>query len=113
MVKAGRLRALARDQPRALAADARDPRHGRGRAARLRIAFWYGLFVPAGTPPDIMRKLFAAATSAMRDPASRPRSRAKAPMSSCRRRPKHFAAFLAEDNQFWVQLAKDAGVTNN
>jgi hypothetical protein len=25
----------------------------------------------------------------------------------------HFGSFLANDNKFWAQLVKDAGVTNN
>ena len=34
------------------------------------IDFWYGLFVPAGTPPDVARKVFDAAE---RGDARRPR----------------------------------------
>jgi tripartite-type tricarboxylate transporter receptor subunit TctC len=77
------------------------------------IDFWYGLFVPAGTPPDITRKLFAAATSAMRDPAVKQALMRDGTDVDLSPTPEHFVDFLAKDNQFWAQLVKDAGVTNN
>jgi tripartite-type tricarboxylate transporter receptor subunit TctC len=39
----------------------------------LYIPFWHGLFVPAGTPRDIVGKLNAAAVAALADPALRQR----------------------------------------
>jgi len=37
----------------------------------LHISLWYGLWVPAGTPPEIVAKLNAAVTDAQADPATR------------------------------------------
>jgi tripartite-type tricarboxylate transporter receptor subunit TctC len=39
----------------------------------LYIPFWHGLFVPAGTPKDVIGKLNAAAVAALADPALRAR----------------------------------------
>ena len=39
----------------------------------LTYTTWYGLFGPRGTPKDIIRKLSAAATDALSDPAARSR----------------------------------------
>jgi tripartite-type tricarboxylate transporter receptor subunit TctC len=39
----------------------------------LHISLWYGLWVPAGTPPEIVAKLNAAARDAQADPATRQR----------------------------------------
>jgi tripartite-type tricarboxylate transporter receptor subunit TctC len=39
----------------------------------LYIPFWHGLFVPAGTPRDVVGKLNAAAVAALADPALRQR----------------------------------------
>jgi tripartite-type tricarboxylate transporter receptor subunit TctC len=39
----------------------------------LHISLWYGLWVPAGTPPEIIAKLNAAAKDAQADPATRRR----------------------------------------
>ena len=77
------------------------------------IDFWYGLFVPAGTPPDITRKLFAAASSAMQDGAVKAALMRDGTDVDVSPTPEHFVDFLAKDNRFWVQLVKDAGVTAN
>jgi tripartite-type tricarboxylate transporter receptor subunit TctC len=37
----------------------------------LHLSFWYGLWVPAGTPPEIVAKLNAAVMDAQADPATR------------------------------------------
>jgi hypothetical protein len=42
-------------------------------AVRARAASWQGLFVPRGTPRDIIGKLNAAAMEALADPAVRSR----------------------------------------
>jgi tripartite-type tricarboxylate transporter receptor subunit TctC len=39
----------------------------------LHISLWYGLWVPAGTPPEIVARLTAAAMDAQADPATRAR----------------------------------------
>ena len=77
------------------------------------IDFWYGLFVPAGTPPDIARKLFSAASSAMHDPALKQALMRDGTDVDVSPTPEHFVDFLAKDNRFWVQLVKDAGVTKD
>jgi tripartite-type tricarboxylate transporter receptor subunit TctC len=77
------------------------------------IDFWYGLFVPAGTPPDVARKLFSAASSAMRDPAVKQALMRDGTDVDVSPTPEHFVDFLAKDNRFWVQLVKDAGVTKD
>jgi tripartite-type tricarboxylate transporter receptor subunit TctC len=77
------------------------------------IDFWYGLFVPAATPADVARKLFAAANAAMRDPAVKQALMRDGTDVDLSPTPEHFADFLAKDNKFWTQLVKDAGVTAN
>jgi tripartite-type tricarboxylate transporter receptor subunit TctC len=39
----------------------------------LHISLWYGLWVPAGTPPEIVARLNAAAMDAQADPGTRQR----------------------------------------
>jgi tripartite-type tricarboxylate transporter receptor subunit TctC len=77
------------------------------------IEFWYGLFVPAGTPAAVKARLFDAATVAMRQPAVKQaleRDGTDVALSSSQ---EHFAAFLATDNRFWAKLVRDAGVTKD
>ena len=67
-IKAGRLRALAHwgDKPLAALPDVPSLKQA-GYAATF--AQWSALFVPAGTPPDVVQKLRAAAAKAAKDPA--------------------------------------------
>jgi tripartite-type tricarboxylate transporter receptor subunit TctC len=37
------------------------------------MTFWHGLWVPSGTPPDVLAKLNAAAVDALADPQVRAR----------------------------------------
>jgi tripartite-type tricarboxylate transporter receptor subunit TctC len=75
------------------------------------IAFWYGFFVPAGTPPDIIKKLFEATTIAAQRPefvAALAREGTEVALS---RSPEDFTAFVNEDAKFWVRLVKESGAT--
>ena len=75
------------------------------------LEFWYGMFVPAGTPPahrqeDLRRdrRRDAAAVGQGR------RWRARAPKYPLSASPEQFSAFLVEDDKFWVNLAKSANL---
>ncbi len=35
---------------------------------QLQLSVWYALFAPKGTPPDILRKINAAANDALKEP---------------------------------------------
>lgn len=110
MVKAGRLRGLAvstrdrtplvPDLPGMLEAGLPD----------YAIEFWYGFFVPVGTPQAIVNKLFDAATLALQQPQVKAALAREGTEVSLSTSPEQFAAFLAEDAKFWVKLVKDAGV---
>lgn len=74
------------------------------------IDFWYGFFVPAGTPPAIVQKLFDATQTAMQVPTVKAALAREGTDVSVSRSPADFAAFLAQDEKFWVKLVKDADV---
>ena len=109
MVKAGRLRALAvTDRERSsLMSDI--PGMAEAGVPDFAIAFWYGLFVPAGTPPEIVKKLFDATIAAAQRPEVKAILAREGTEVALSKSPEDFAAFLAEDNRFWVKLAKDSG----
>jgi tripartite-type tricarboxylate transporter receptor subunit TctC len=74
------------------------------------LEFWYGMFVPAGTPAAIVQKVYNATIAAMQQPsvkASLARDGTEVSISSS---PEHFNSFLAEDGKFWVKLVKSANV---
>ena len=110
MVQAGRLRGLA------VSARERSPLvpdlPGMAEAGLpdYAIEFWYGFFVPAGTPQAIVKKLFDATQVAMQQPAVKAALAREGTEVSVSASPEHYAAFLAEDAKFWVKLVKDAGV---
>ena len=75
------------------------------------LEFWYGLFVPAGTPAPVVKKLFDAATAALQDPAVKTALAREGTEVSLSASPEQFGAFLVEDGRFWVNLVKSAKVT--
>jgi tripartite-type tricarboxylate transporter receptor subunit TctC len=74
------------------------------------LEFWYGMFVPVGTPPAIIRKVYDATVAAMAQPAVKAALAREGTDVSVSASPEQFAAFLAEDGKFWVNLVKAAKV---
>ena len=75
------------------------------------IEFWYGLFVPAGTPPAIVQKIFDAAQTALKQPNVKAALEREGTDVSLSTSPAQFVRFLAEDEKFWIKLVKSAEVT--
>jgi tripartite-type tricarboxylate transporter receptor subunit TctC len=75
------------------------------------LSFWYGLFVPAGTPPDIIWKLYEATVAAAQKPEVKAALAREGTEVVVSKSPHDFAEFLAEDAKFWVKLVKDSGAT--
>ncbi|QJR12919.1 hypothetical protein DSM104443_04013 [Usitatibacter rugosus] len=111
MVKAGRLKALAiTDRERSsLMPDI--PGTKEAGLPDYAIAFWYGLFVPAGTPPEIVKKLYDATVQAGRTPEVKATLAREGTEVALSKSPEEFASFLVEDAKFWVKLAKESGAT--
>jgi len=110
MVQAGRLRAIAVTSPNrtplvpgvAGTAEAGLPNYS--------MSFWYGLFVPAGTPPEVVRKVFDAAQETLQRAEVKALLAREGAEVAASRSPEEFAAFLDGDSRFWAKLVKDAGV---
>jgi tripartite-type tricarboxylate transporter receptor subunit TctC len=109
MVKAGRLRALAVTNLERSPLMPEVPGMAEAGLPEFSIAFWYGLFVPAGTPPEIVKKLFEAAHAASQRPEFKAALAREGTEVALSRSPEDFAAFLAEDAKLWVRLAKESG----
>lgn len=75
------------------------------------IEFWYGVFVPAATPPDVVKIIHDAAAKAMKQPAVADALARQGTEVSLSGSPEKFAEFLETDNRFWVDLVKSAKVT--
>jgi tripartite-type tricarboxylate transporter receptor subunit TctC len=74
------------------------------------LEFWYGVFVPVGTPPDVVKKIHDAAVTAMQQPSVKAALEREGTEVSLSGSPEKFKAFLAEDSKFWVGLVKSANV---
>lgn len=111
MVKGNRLRALAVTQRERSSLMPDIPGMAEAGLPDYAMTFWYGLFVPAGTPADVVRKLFAAATEAAQRPEFKAALAREGTEVALSKSPEDFAAFLAEDSRFWAKLAKDSGAT--
>jgi len=109
MVKAGRLRALAVTSAERSSLMPDIPGMAESGYPDYAIAFWYGIFVPAGTPPEIVRKLFEAITTAAREPQVKAALAREGTEVALSRSSEDFASFLATDSKLWVRLAKESG----
>lgn len=110
MVQAGRLRGLAVSSRERSPLAPELPGMREAGLPDYAIEFWYGFFVPAGTSPAIVRKLFEATQRAMQQPSVKAALAREGTEVSVSASPAQFAAFLAENEKFWVRLVKDANV---
>jgi len=110
MVQAGRLRGLAVSTRERAVLFPNLPSMAEAGLPDYAIEFWYGLFVPANTPPAIIKKLFEATRIAMSQPnvkAALAREGTDVALSTS---PEAFGNFLYEDAKFWTRLVRDAQV---
>ena len=70
---------------------------------------WYGVIAPAGTPPDIVRKLNEAFVETLKEPEVIERIRSvgaePSPMT-----PAQFSAFIRNETTKWADVIKKAGI---
>ena len=109
LVQAGRLRALAVTSRLRTPLVPELPGMEEAGLADYEMSFWYGFFVPAGTRPEIVKKLFDATVGALQQPEVKQAFAREGTETAASRSPEEFAAFLAEDAKFWVRLVKESG----
>ena len=109
LVQAGRLRALAVTSRNRTPLVPGVPGMAEAGLPDYEISFWYGFFSPAGTPRDIVQRLYdeTAKVLAMPD-VGRALAREGTEVSGSKS-PDDFAAFIAEDAKLWARLVKDSG----
>ena len=110
MVQAGRLRGLAVSTRERTALFPNLPSMAEAGLPDYVIEFWYGLFVPANTPPTIIKKLYEATRIAMSQPSVKAALAREGTDVALSASPEQFASFLNNDAKFWVKLVKDADV---
>ena len=108
-VKSGRLRGLAVSTPERSPLVPDLPGMKEAGLPAYKLDFWYGFFVPAGTPPDIVKKLYDATAVAVQRPEVKAALAREGTDVSLSASPADFAAFLKADNAFWSKLSRDSG----
>lgn len=74
------------------------------------LEFWYGMFLPAGTPPAIVKKVYDATVTVMQQPSVKAQLAREGTEVSVSRSPELFSSFLVDDGKFWVNLVRGAKV---
>ena len=77
------------------------------------MSFWYGFFVPAGTPAAVIKRIFDASAQVVQLPEVRQALAREGTETATSKSPEDFAAFVAEDSKFWVRLVRDAKITHD
>ena len=111
MVQAGRLKGLAISSRERSSLAPGLPGMREAGLPDYSIEFWYGLFVPAGTPPEVVQKIFDATQIALKNPNLKASLAREGTDVSTSASPAAFAKFLAEDEKFWVKLVKTTEIT--
>jgi tripartite-type tricarboxylate transporter receptor subunit TctC len=109
LVQAGRLRALATTSRNATPLIPGVPGMAEAGLPDYEIGFWYGFFVPAGTPQDIVRRLFEATSQVLKAPETGTMLAREGTETAGSPSPEEFANFLAEDAKLWARLVKESG----
>ena len=110
MVSGGRLRALAVSTAERSALVPGLPGMKEAGLPGYNLEFWYGMFLPAHTPPAVVKKVYDATVAAMQQPSVKASLARDGTEVSISTSPAQFDTFLAEDGRFWARLVKSANV---
>jgi len=79
---------------------------------QLKVSVWHGLYVPKGTPQEIVQKLTEALQTALTDSAvvDQMAKLGTAPVSAQDATPQAHRALLEEQMATWAKIFADAGV---
>ena len=78
--------------------------------ADFEVGTWSGIIAPKGVPHEVVQKINAAVADAVNDPAIRKRLLEEGTEIRVMS-PTQFGAFMRAENQRWVKVVKDAGIT--
>jgi tripartite-type tricarboxylate transporter receptor subunit TctC len=109
LVQAGRLRALAVTSREATPLVPGVPGMAEAGLPDYEISFWYGFFVPSGTPADAVKKLFAATEQVLRLQEIAKTLAREGTETSSSVSPEDFGAFLLQDAKLWERLVRESG----
>jgi len=110
LVQAGRLKALAVTSPERTTLVPGVPGMIEAGVPDYALSFWYGFFLPAGTPRDIVQRLYADTSKALVLPAVKAALAKDGTETVGSKSPEDFGAYIAEEAKVWTRLVKESGV---
>jgi tripartite-type tricarboxylate transporter receptor subunit TctC len=108
-VGSGKVKALAVTGDRRLAALPNVPTFAQAGTSGVDVVTWFGLFAPAGTPADVVQKLNAAATAALKSDTVK-RSLAAMGDEPVGSSVADFTDFVRTEHRRWTQITRAAGI---
>jgi tripartite-type tricarboxylate transporter receptor subunit TctC len=109
LVQAGRLRGLAVTTRQRSSLIAGLPGMEEAGLPNYNLSIWYGFFAPAGTPRDIVKRLFDGTVQALQDARLKDVLARDGTETAASRSPEAFAAFLREDAALVTRVIRESG----
>jgi tripartite-type tricarboxylate transporter receptor subunit TctC len=111
-ITAGKVKAYAVTTPERVESLPDVPTTAEAGMPQLQVSVWHGLYVPAGTPPEVVTKLSGALVTALADPAvvEQMAKLGTAPVAAADATPEAHRAHLEEQLTTWAKVIADAGV---
>jgi len=109
-VKSGRIRLIAVTSAKRLEAFPDAPTMAESGFPELTSGSWQGIFVPTGTPKEVVDKLYGAIMETMKTPEVKQRL-SNGGVEVVTSAPGEFAQFVAKETERWGKAVKEAGAT--
>ncbi len=109
-VKSGRIRLIAVTSSKRLEAFPDAPTMAESGFPELTSGSWQGIFVPTGTPKEVVDKLYGAIMETMKTPEVKQRL-SNGGVEVVTSAPGEFAQFVAKETERWGKAVKEAGAT--
>jgi tripartite-type tricarboxylate transporter receptor subunit TctC len=108
-IKAGRMRPLLVTLPKGSPSIPGIPGGNEAGVPGFESTFWFGLYVPAGTPMDIVRRLHAAAAKGLAKQEIRDKIAQQGMDASPSASPEAFAAEIRAEAPMWERVIRESG----
>jgi tripartite-type tricarboxylate transporter receptor subunit TctC len=109
-VKSGRLRAYGVTGLQRVSTAPDIPTLSEGGLPGYQAIQWFGIFVPAGTPREVVSRLYSAYSRAVGDPVVRKQLLTDGAEPHVSKSPDEFAAFVRNEVAKWAKVVKAAGI---
>lgn len=109
-IKSGQVKALAIAGPKRIAALPDAPTTAEAGLKDYDASNWWGLLAPAGTPPEIIDRLYQETTAVLSTDAVRKRFEAEG-AEVIRMGPADFGRLMETETRKWAKVVKDAKIT--